>query len=67
MFGNVLFAAALLPAGNALGTAVLEKVQSGIGVDELLQIKSPLEAVIIGFGMTLSSAHSDRSSCPTAA
>ena len=56
VFGNVLFAAALLPAGNALGTAVLEKVQSGIGVDELLQIKSPLEAVIIGFGMTLSSS-----------
>ena len=56
VFGNALFAAALLPAGNALGTAVLEKVQSGIGVDELLQIKSPLEAVIIGFGMTLSSS-----------
>ena len=53
---NALFAAALLPAGAALGTAVLEKVQSGIGVDGLLQITTPLEAIVVGFGLTLSSS-----------
>lgn len=56
IFGNILFAAALLPPGHALGTAVLEKVQSGIGVDGLLQITTPLEAVVVGFGLTLSSS-----------
>jgi Kef-type K+ transport system membrane component KefB len=56
VFGNLLFAAALLPPGDALGTHVLEMVQSGKGVDDLLQIRSPLEAIVVGFGLTLSSS-----------
>ena len=56
VFGNLLFAAALLPPGEAFGTKVLEMVQSGRGVDDLLQIRSPLEAIVVGFGLTLSSS-----------
>lgn len=56
LFGNILFAAALLPPGHAIGTMILERVQSGAGVDELLQIESTLEAIVVGFGLTLSSS-----------
>ena len=51
---NLVFAAALLPAGDALGTKVLEFVQPGH--DELLQVSSALEAVVIGFALSLSSS-----------
>ena len=51
---NVLFAMALLPAGNAIGTKVLEFVQPGN--NEMLQVTSTLEAVVIGFALYLSSS-----------
>ena len=51
---NVLFAMALLPAGNAIGTKVLEFVQPGN--NEMLQVTSTLEAVVIGFALSLSSS-----------
>jgi Kef-type K+ transport system membrane component KefB len=51
---NVLFAMALLPAGNAIGTKVLEYIQPGN--DQMLQVTSTLEAVVIGFALSLSSS-----------
>lgn len=54
LFVNLLFAAALLPPGHALGTMVLEKVQT-TNVD-ILQINSSLQAVVIGFALSLSSS-----------
>ena len=54
LFVNLVFAAALLPAGNALGTKVLEFIQPGN--DQLLQVSSVLEAIVIGFALSLSSS-----------
>ena len=54
LFVNLAFAAALLPAGSAIGTAVLEYIQPGN--DEMLQVSSVLEAVVIGFALSLSSS-----------
>ena len=56
LFVNLLFAAALLPPGHAVGTQILGYVQSGANVDSLLQIDSSLQALVIGFGLTLSSS-----------
>jgi Kef-type K+ transport system membrane component KefB len=54
LFVNLAFASALLPAGEALGTKVLEFIQPGN--DEMLQVSSVLEAVVIGFALSLSSS-----------
>ena len=54
LFVNLLFAAALLPAGDAIGTKVLGFVQN-TDVD-ILQINSSLQAVVIGFALSLSSS-----------
>ena len=51
---NVGFTAALLPVGDALGTHVLDFVQPGH--DDLLRVGSNLEALVVGFGLTLSSS-----------
>ena len=51
---NAGLTAALLPVGDALGTRVLDFVQPGH--DDLLQIGSVLEALVVGFGLTLSSS-----------
>ena len=54
LFVNILFAAALLPPGHALGTQVLEAIQN-TDID-ILQINSSLQAVVIGFALSLSSS-----------
>ena len=54
LFVNLVFAAALLPAGEAFGTKVLEFIQPGN--DDMLQVSSILEAVVIGFALSLSSS-----------
>ena len=54
LFVNIVFAAALLPAGSALGTKVLEFIQPGN--EAMLQVSSVLEAVVIGFALSLSSS-----------
>jgi Kef-type K+ transport system membrane component KefB len=54
LFVNILFASALLPPGHAFGTMVLEKIQNS-NLD-ILQINSSLQAVVIGFALSLSSS-----------
>jgi len=51
---NILFALALLPAGDAFGTMVLETIENRN--IEILQINSTLQAVVIGFALSLSSS-----------
>ena len=46
---NTIFAAALLPAGEALGTKVLDILQPGHL--DILQTSSVLEALVIGFAL----------------
>ncbi len=51
---NALFAAALLPPGEAIGTRVLEFIEPGHS--SLVQIRSVLEAVVISYSLSLSSS-----------
>jgi Kef-type K+ transport system membrane component KefB len=53
--GTAILALALLPAGDALGTRVLQFVQPELGQD-LVQIHSTLQAFVISYALSLSSS-----------
>lgn len=53
---SLLFSALLLPAGNAIGTKVLMLVQPLVADSKIIEIRTILEAVVIGFALSLSSS-----------
>ena len=53
---TLFFSLLLLPAGDAIGTKVLAVIQPDIINTNVLEIRSTLEAVVIGFALSLSSS-----------